>query len=133
MKTLASEISQAEPGTMLVDVGTNGEIMYLGKDGLSATSCATGPAFEGASISHGMHAVSGAIDAVNIDKNSGKTVCSNRPKCDPIFYTSDSPAPGLPRMRPGKRWIAQTLYRMNLACCLLHIRNLKVLMGIHLK
>ena len=73
---LASEISQAEPGTMLVDVGTNGEIMYLGKDGLSATSCATGPAFEGASISHGMHAVSGAIDAVNIDKNSGKTVCS---------------------------------------------------------
>ena len=62
--------------TMLVDVGTNGEIMYLGKDGLSATSCATGPAFEGAAISHGMHAVSGAIDAVKIEKNSGQAVCS---------------------------------------------------------
>lgn len=73
---LASELSQSEPGTMLVDVGTNGEIMYLAKDGLSATSCATGPAFEGAAISHGMHAVSGAIDAVNIDKNSGKVDCS---------------------------------------------------------
>lgn len=73
---LASELSHAEPGTMLVDVGTNGEIMYLGKDGLSATSCATGPAFEGAAISHGMHAVSGAIDAVNITANSGQTVCS---------------------------------------------------------
>jgi uncharacterized 2Fe-2S/4Fe-4S cluster protein (DUF4445 family) len=50
--------------------------MYLGKDGLSATSCATGPAFEGAAISHGMHAVSGAIDAVNIDKTSGKAIYS---------------------------------------------------------
>jgi uncharacterized 2Fe-2S/4Fe-4S cluster protein (DUF4445 family) len=73
---LASELSQTGPGTMLVDVGTNGEIMLLGKDGLSATSCATGPAFEGAAISHGMHAVSGAIDAVQIDKNSGRAVCS---------------------------------------------------------
>jgi uncharacterized 2Fe-2S/4Fe-4S cluster protein (DUF4445 family) len=73
---LVSELSHTEPGTMLVDVGTNGEIMYLGKNGLSATSCATGPAFEGAAISHGMHAVSGAIDAVNIDKNSSETVCS---------------------------------------------------------
>jgi uncharacterized 2Fe-2S/4Fe-4S cluster protein (DUF4445 family) len=73
---LASELSRTEPGTMLVDVGTNGEIMYLAKDGLSATSCATGPAFEGAAISHGMHAVSGAIDAVKIDPNSNKSICS---------------------------------------------------------
>jgi uncharacterized 2Fe-2S/4Fe-4S cluster protein (DUF4445 family) len=73
---LASDLSHAAPGTMLVDVGTNGEIMYWGKNGLSATSCATGPAFEGAAISHGMHAVSGAIDAVQIDKNSGQTVYS---------------------------------------------------------
>jgi uncharacterized 2Fe-2S/4Fe-4S cluster protein (DUF4445 family) len=73
---LASDLSQAAPGTMLVDVGTNGEIMYWGKDGLSATSCATGPAFEGAAISHGMHAVSGAIDGVEIDRNSGQTICS---------------------------------------------------------
>jgi len=73
---LASELSQAQPGTMLVDVGTNGEIIYLGEDGLCATSCATGPAFEGAAISHGMHAVSGAIDAVKIVANSGQPVCS---------------------------------------------------------
>ncbi len=73
---LAAELSHCRPGTMLVDVGTNGEIMYLGRDGLSATSCATGPAFEGAAISHGMHAVSGAIDGVKIDRSSGKAVCS---------------------------------------------------------
>jgi uncharacterized 2Fe-2S/4Fe-4S cluster protein (DUF4445 family) len=73
---LAAELSHCKPGTMLVDVGTNGEIMYLGPDGLSATSCATGPAFEGAAISHGMHAVSGAIDAVKIDPLNGNAVCS---------------------------------------------------------
>ena len=73
---LAAELSNCEPGTMLVDVGTNGEIMFIGRDGLSATSCATGPAFEGAAISHGMHAVSGAIDAVKIDPASGRADCS---------------------------------------------------------
>jgi uncharacterized 2Fe-2S/4Fe-4S cluster protein (DUF4445 family) len=69
---LASELPDDAPHTMLVDVGTNGEIMYLTQNGLTATSCATGPAFEGAAIRHGMHAVSGAIDAVAIDRTSGK-------------------------------------------------------------
>jgi uncharacterized 2Fe-2S/4Fe-4S cluster protein (DUF4445 family) len=73
--TLAAELSHTTPGTMLVDVGTNGEIMFLGKEGLVATSCATGPAFEGAAIRHGMHAVSGAIDAVKINGTATVT-CS---------------------------------------------------------
>ncbi len=73
---LASELTKAAPHTMLVDVGTNGEIMYLTRNGLTATSCATGPAFEGAAISHGMHAVSGAIDAVTIDRTSGNAAYS---------------------------------------------------------
>jgi uncharacterized 2Fe-2S/4Fe-4S cluster protein (DUF4445 family) len=73
--TLAAELSCARPGTMLVDVGTNGEIMFLGKEGLVATSCATGPAFEGAAITYGMHAVSGAIDAVKINR-SNEVTCS---------------------------------------------------------
>jgi uncharacterized 2Fe-2S/4Fe-4S cluster protein (DUF4445 family) len=73
--TLAAELLHTRPGTMLVDVGTNGEIMFLGKEGLVATSCATGPAFEGAAITYGMHAVSGAIDAVKIDGNN-RVTCS---------------------------------------------------------
>ena len=73
---LASELLKTAPYTMLVDVGTNGEIMYRTQNSLTATSCATGPAFEGAAISHGMHAVSGAIDAVTIDKSSGKATYS---------------------------------------------------------
>jgi uncharacterized 2Fe-2S/4Fe-4S cluster protein (DUF4445 family) len=73
---LAADLSMARPGTMLVDVGTNGEIMLLGASGLAATSCATGPAFEGAAIRHGMQAVSGAIDAVRLDPQNGSVDCS---------------------------------------------------------
>jgi uncharacterized 2Fe-2S/4Fe-4S cluster protein (DUF4445 family) len=66
--TVAAELEENPVGTMLVDVGTNGEIMFLGKNGLVATSCATGPAFEGATIQHGMQAVPGAIHTVKIDQ-----------------------------------------------------------------
>ncbi len=61
---LAADLGQRPAGTMLVDVGTNGEIIFLSDRGLAATSCATGPAFEGACIRHGMQATSGAIDSV---------------------------------------------------------------------
>ena len=66
--TVAAELEENPVGTMLVDVGTNGEIMFLGKTGLVATSCATGPAFEGATIQHGMQAVPGAINIIKIDR-----------------------------------------------------------------
>lgn len=66
--TMAAKLEDHPVGTMLVDVGTNGEIMFLGKDGLLAASCATGPAFEGATIQHGMQAVPGAIAAIKINK-----------------------------------------------------------------
>ncbi|MCJ7626643.1 MAG: ASKHA domain-containing protein, partial [Anaerolineaceae bacterium] len=73
---LATELGKSNPGTMLVDIGTNGEVMLMGKNQLLAASCATGPAFEGAAIKHGMHAVSGAIDAVKFDKETGSVICS---------------------------------------------------------
>jgi uncharacterized 2Fe-2S/4Fe-4S cluster protein (DUF4445 family) len=64
---LGVEFETCEPGTVLADVGTNGEVMLKTEAGILATSCATGPAFEGASLSCGMQAISGAIDAVKID------------------------------------------------------------------
>ena len=73
---LAADHEHWDDGTMLIDVGTNGEVVLLDQGHFSATSCATGPAFEGASIRHGMHAVSGAIDAVRIDTQTGKASCS---------------------------------------------------------
>lgn len=72
---LAAELDTRPAGTLLVDVGTNGEIIAVAEKGLAATSCATGPAFEGASIRHGMLALSGAIDAVRIDARAGRVDC----------------------------------------------------------
>jgi uncharacterized 2Fe-2S/4Fe-4S cluster protein (DUF4445 family) len=69
---IAADLSDTPTGTMLVDVGTNGEIICLTGNGLAATSCATGPAFEGASIRHGMQATSGAVDSVRFNRDTGR-------------------------------------------------------------
>lgn len=61
---LAAEMGSAEKMTLIVDVGTNGEIVLGTKEKLYAASCAAGPAFEGARISQGSRAVDGAIEAV---------------------------------------------------------------------
>jgi uncharacterized 2Fe-2S/4Fe-4S cluster protein (DUF4445 family) len=56
------------PGpTLLVDIGTNGEIVLWAGGELLAASTAAGPAFEGARISQGMRAATGAIEKVVID------------------------------------------------------------------
>lgn len=64
--TLAVDLENQPDGTLLVDLGTNGELMLKGKDQFFATSCATGPAFEGATLSCGMQAIPGAINTVQI-------------------------------------------------------------------
>ena len=56
--------------TLIVDIGTNGELVLGGSGGLWATSCATGPALEGAHIDCGMRAVPGALDTVAVDPES---------------------------------------------------------------
>ncbi len=57
----------AEKMTLVVDVGTNAEIILGNKDRLLACSSPTGPAFEGAQISCGQRAAPGAIERVRID------------------------------------------------------------------
>lgn len=64
---LGVDFETNQVGTVLADVGTNGEVMLKTQDGILATSCALGPAFEGASMSCGMQAIAGAIDAVKIE------------------------------------------------------------------
>jgi uncharacterized 2Fe-2S/4Fe-4S cluster protein (DUF4445 family) len=70
--SLAVDLQNAPFGTVLADVGTNGELMAVGEKSMAATSCATGPALEGASIKHGMQAVSGAISSISMDIKTGK-------------------------------------------------------------
>ena len=58
--------------SLIIDIGTNGEIVLGNKKGLWATSCATGPALEGAHIECGMRASTGAISRLSIDPNTYK-------------------------------------------------------------
>ena len=64
---LAEEPQLQEEVTLLVDVGTNAEIVLGNRDQLFACSSPTGPAFEGAQISSGQRAAPGAIERVRID------------------------------------------------------------------
>ena len=56
--------------TLIVDVGTNAEIVLGNRDGLFAASSPTGPAFEGAQISAGQRATTGAIERVRVDRET---------------------------------------------------------------
>ena len=64
---LSEEPQLQEEMTLLVDVGTNAEIVLGNCDRLVACSSPTGPAFEGAQISCGQRAAAGAIERVRID------------------------------------------------------------------
>jgi uncharacterized 2Fe-2S/4Fe-4S cluster protein (DUF4445 family) len=61
---------EAEEMTLIVDVGTNAEIVLGNKYKLLAASSPTGPAFEGAQISCGQRAAPGAIERVRIDRDT---------------------------------------------------------------
>lgn len=61
--------SESDDGTLLVDLGTNGELVYSSGGELICASTAAGPALEGADISCGTRACEGAIDRVNFDGN----------------------------------------------------------------
>ncbi len=64
---LAVDIASANEMTLIVDIGTNGEIVLGTRDKLLAASCAAGPALEGARIKCGGRAAQGAIEAVVVD------------------------------------------------------------------
>jgi uncharacterized 2Fe-2S/4Fe-4S cluster protein (DUF4445 family) len=63
---LASGIDDSAQLSMLLDIGTNGEIVVGDNDWLVCCSASAGPAFEGGGTKCGMRAVEGAIQSVNI-------------------------------------------------------------------
>jgi uncharacterized 2Fe-2S/4Fe-4S cluster protein (DUF4445 family) len=66
---LATQMEARAGPTLLVDIGTNGEIVLAHEGQLLAASTAAGPAFEGARISCGMRATRGAIEKVVLDSD----------------------------------------------------------------
>ncbi|MFX0169632.1 MAG: ASKHA domain-containing protein [Candidatus Hodarchaeota archaeon] len=67
---LATDLHHRAEPTLIIDIGTNSEVVLGTQNRISATSCAAGPAFEGAQIEHGMKAVSGAIERVTFDSQT---------------------------------------------------------------
>ena len=64
---LSEEPDKSEDLVLIVDVGTNAEILLGNRDRVLACSSPTGPAFEGAQISSGQRAAPGAIERIEID------------------------------------------------------------------
>ena len=66
---IAEEPYNQDENWLIIDVGTNAELVLGNRHGLVCTSTPTGPALEGAHIEYGMRAAPGAIERVEIDEN----------------------------------------------------------------
>ncbi|KPK25640.1 MAG: ferredoxin [Desulfobacterales bacterium SG8_35_2] len=64
---LAEEPYKHDETQLIIDIGTNGELVLGNRHKLISSSCATGPAMEGAQLSFGMRAAPGAIERIEID------------------------------------------------------------------
>ncbi|MEL0161852.1 MAG: ASKHA domain-containing protein [Halieaceae bacterium] len=84
---LAEAPDRGDDMTLVVDVGTNAEIVLANKQRLLVCSSPTGPAFEGAQISSGQRATMGAIERVTVDRDT----LEPRFKCIGSELWSDEP------------------------------------------
>jgi uncharacterized 2Fe-2S/4Fe-4S cluster protein (DUF4445 family) len=64
---IAEEPYKQDKVLLILDIGTNGELVLGNRSRVLSTSCATGPAFEGSHIEFGMRAAPGAIERIRID------------------------------------------------------------------
>ena len=67
---IAEEPYNQDEMLLIIDIGTNGELILGNRKRLMSSSCATGPAFEGAEIRHGMRAAAGAIEKLKINRKT---------------------------------------------------------------
>lgn len=67
---LSTKMFNSDEVCMAIDIGTNTEIDLGNKEALMAVSCASGPAFEGMQIEHGMTAALGAIERISINPHN---------------------------------------------------------------
>jgi len=80
---LASGLYESDEIVMLIDVGTNGEIVIGNRDWMVACSASAGPAFEGSGVKCGMKASRGAIERVQISSEGNviyKTIGNIKPR-----------------------------------------------------
>ena len=66
---LSSNMSKNDKYSLLLDIGTNGEIALGNKDRILTCATAAGPAFEGANIKYGVGGIKGAISSIDLSKD----------------------------------------------------------------
>lgn len=76
---IASRLHESVETRVLVDIGTNGEVVMGNRDKLMCCSAPAGPALEGGEIKHGMRGAAGAIEAVTIDDDIHCRVIGDTP------------------------------------------------------
>ena len=82
---LCTELStDSEDVCLFIDIGTNGELVLGNSDFLLGCACSAGPAFEGSGIENGMRASNGAIETVEVDKETGFAKCTTIGQALPI-------------------------------------------------
>ncbi len=64
---IAEEPHKQDENLLIIDIGTNAELIAGNRNGLVCTSTPTGPAFEGAHVEYGMRAADGALERIEID------------------------------------------------------------------
>lgn len=74
---LAARVDHLQGINLLVDIGTNGEIVLADKERILTCSTAAGPAFEGAEIKCGMRAADGAIEGIQISDDVELTIIND--------------------------------------------------------
>jgi uncharacterized 2Fe-2S/4Fe-4S cluster protein (DUF4445 family) len=67
---IAEEPYKQDKVLLILDIGTNGELVLGNRERMLSTSCATGPAFEGSHIEFGMRAAPGAIERIRIERGT---------------------------------------------------------------
>ena len=72
---LATEMARAQGVVLAIDIGTNTEVCLANQGCLTSTSCASGPAFEGAHIRYGMRAARGAIEYLRLSEDEQGSRC----------------------------------------------------------
>jgi uncharacterized 2Fe-2S/4Fe-4S cluster protein (DUF4445 family) len=81
---LACGMHKTDQVSLLIDIGTNGEIVLGNKEWLIAAAASAGPAFEGSGVECGMRAVRGAIQRVSIDPRTLKPLCETIGRAKPL-------------------------------------------------
>ena len=69
---ISEEPYRRDQTSLIIDLGTNGEVVLGNRARMVSCSCATGPALEGAHISSGVRATYGAIERVRLDPATGE-------------------------------------------------------------